>query len=69
MPDNFLTTVITDMAIMRVDIDAMPNDSTRDLLEREFDAKFRALESAVPADLRHKIGEMVEAEVARHKQK
>ena len=69
MPDNFLTSVITDMAIMRARIDALPNGSTHDLLESEFGAKFRTLENAVPADLRYKIREMIEAEVAGHKQK
>lgn len=67
MPDKFLTTIITDMAIKRANIDSMPNDSARELLKNEFDAKFRELEKSVPANLKHKIGEMISEEVARHK--
>ena len=69
MPDNFLTTVITDIAIMRADIDSMPKDSRRDLLESEFDAKYKKLHDAVPAHLRDKIDEMIREEIARHNNK
>lgn len=66
MPDRFLTTIITDMAIKRANIDSMPTDSAREILENEFSAKFRELENSVSADLRYKIGEMISEEVARH---
>jgi hypothetical protein len=69
MPDKFLTTIITDIAIMRANIDALPEDSARDLLESEFDAKYKKLQDAVPAHLRDKIDDMISEEIARHKNK
>ena len=63
MSDRFLTTIITDLAQLRIRIDSIPHRPLRDSLEAEYQAKYARLMNSTPTKFRPKIDEMIEEEI------
>lgn len=63
MPDQFSTSIISELAKLRIRIDSIPNHPLRDAYESEYEAKHIELVNAIPANLRHKIDEWIDEEI------